>query len=117
MDEQRLRERADAFGAALVAGDIERASEDLSDQLRSHIGQIVAQLPLPLTTATVERIEVGASHLVILHLVGEGDEVRLATRWKERDGRPTIVEASRITEDTPDPGADDEEAEADSTAG
>jgi hypothetical protein len=31
--------------------------------------------------------------------VGEGDTLRLETRWKDRDGRPTIVEASRVHEE------------------
>ena len=33
----------------------------------------------------------------MLHLVGETDETRLETRWKERDGRPTIVEVSHLS--------------------
>jgi hypothetical protein len=34
---------------------------------------------------------------VVLHLVGETD-VRFQTRWKDRNGRPTIVEMSHIAE-------------------
>jgi hypothetical protein len=34
-----------------------------------------------------------------VRLVGEGDPLRLETRWKDRDGRPTIVEASRVHEE------------------
>ncbi len=36
----------------------------------------------------------------MLLLVGEGDNtVQLETRWKDREGRPTIVEASRVHEE------------------
>ncbi|MBA3796518.1 MAG: hypothetical protein H0X20_04760 [Chloroflexi bacterium] len=118
MDEQAVREHAQSHCDALVAGDVERASTELSEELRSNIGPLLAQLPLPLTEATVESVEQGGTAFIaVLRLVGESEEIRLQTRWKDRDGRPTIVEASRITEDTPDAGADDEEAEPDSTAG
>jgi hypothetical protein len=104
MDPQIVRERAEAFSAALVAGDMERASGDLSRELQSNLGTLVAILPLPLTEAVVESVEVGGSgYLAVLHLVGEQAEIRLQTRWKERDGQPTIVETSHVTELTPEP--------------
>jgi len=99
MDPQAVRERAQAFCAALVAGDIDRAADELSQELRTSLGAIVAILPLPLAEATIESIEIGGSgHVAVLHLIGESTEVRLQTRWKDRDGRPTIVEASHIVE-------------------
>jgi len=110
MDEQAVRERAQACLDALLAGDVEVAAEAFSDGLRNNLGPIMAQLPLPLTEATVESVEVGGYGTVaILHLVGETD-VRFQTRWKERDGRPTIVEMSHIVE--PEPGPEAAEAEA-----
>jgi hypothetical protein len=104
MDPQIVRERAEAFNAALIAGDMERASGDLSRELQTNLGSLVSILPLPLTEAAVESVEVGGSgYIAVLHLVGEQAEIRLQTRWKERDGRPTIVETSHITEATPEP--------------
>lgn len=103
MDPQAVRERAQAFSAALVAGDIDRAAEELSQELRTNLGAIVAilPLPLPLAEATIESVEIGGSgYVAVLHLIGESTEVRLQTRWKDRDGRPTIVEASHIVEAT-----------------
>ncbi len=118
MDEQAVREHAQSHCDALVAGDVETASAELSEELRSNIGPLLAQLPLPLTEATVESVEQGGTAFIaVLKLVGESEEVRLQTRWKERDGRPTIVEASRITEATPEPSAADDQAEPDSTTG
>jgi hypothetical protein len=55
--------------------------------------------------------------ICVLRVVGESEEVRLQTRWKERDGRPTIVEASRIIEAMPEPSAAGDQAEPDSTTG
>ncbi len=111
MDEQTVREHADAFCEALVAGDIDRASEDLSEQLRANLGQLVAMLPMPLATATVQSLERTASGFrAVLHLVGESDETRLETRWKDRDGRPVIVEVSHLTEQAAVPAEGEPEA-------
>ena len=102
MEEQTVREQADDFCEALVAGDIERGAQHLSDQLHANLGQLVAMLPMPLTTATVEAIERTASGFrAVLHLVGETDETRLETRWKDRDDQPVIVEVSHLTEEAP----------------
>ena len=98
MDEQQVRERAEAVCAALVAGDVARMSEDVSDQLRQNLGEVVALLPLPATEATVESIEHGgAAYVVVVRLVGENEEVRVQSRWKDRDGHPTIVEMSHLS--------------------
>ena len=98
MDEQAVREHAQGHLDALIAGDVGRALEDLSSQLRSQPGELMAMLPLPLTSAEVESVDkAGAGYTAVLHLVGETDETRLETRWKERDERPTIVEVSHLS--------------------
>ncbi len=59
----------------------------------------MSQLPLPLTEAAVESVEVaGSGYVAVLHLTGETDDIRIETRWKDRDGRPTLVEASHVIE-------------------
>ena len=108
MDVQTVRQHADAYVEALLAGDIERASEEFSEQLKSNIGEIVSQLPLPLTEAAVESVEVaGSGYVAVLHLTGETDDIRMETRWKDRDGRPTLVEASHVIERTAAPTTED----------
>lgn len=102
MDADLVRQHAQAHCDALLAGEIDKAVEDFSEQLRSNAGSTIALLPLPLTEATVESVEPGGKgYVAILRLVGESDEVRLETRWKDRDGRPTIVEASHVTAPAP----------------
>lgn len=111
MDPLAVRERAQAYCDALIDGDIERAAEELSRELRSNLGSLVAILPLPLTEATVESVEVGGSgYVAMLRLVGGAGEIELQTRWKERDGHPTIVEVSHVAE----PVAPEAPSEADS---
>ena len=98
MDETQVRERAEAVCAALVAGDVGKATEDFSKELRQNLGEVVALLPLPATEATVDSIERGSSgFVVVLRLVGETEEVLLQTRWKERDDQPTLIELSHLS--------------------
>jgi hypothetical protein len=120
MEEAQVRERAEAVCAALVAGDVGKAAEDFSKELRQNLGEVVALLPLPATEATIDSIERGASgFVVVLKLVGETEEVLLQTRWKERDDQPTLIELSHLSatekaiqsgELEPDTGETDEEA-------
>jgi len=99
MEEQDVRGRAEALCAGLVAGDIGRATEDFSQELRRNLGEVLALLPLPSNEATVESIERGggSGYTVVLRLVGETDEVLIQTRWKERDDHPTVIEVSHLS--------------------
>ena len=113
MDEQDVRRHAEAFCEALMAGNVDRAIEDFSKELHQNLGEVVALLPLPSSQATIESIERGGSSFVVaLRLVGENDEVVIETRWKDRDGRPTIVEASHLSR-TETAAATDGDSEAD----
>jgi hypothetical protein len=104
MDEQSVREHAQAHCDALLSGDIGLAAKEMSRELQSSLGPFVAMLPLPLTAASVESVEMaGKAYRAVLNLVGDSGTIRLETRWKDRDGRPTIVEASHIPEAPPPP--------------
>jgi hypothetical protein len=97
MDAQVVREHAESYCTALLDGDMTRAAEELSRELQANLGPLVAILPLPLTEATVVSVEVGGSgYVAMLRLVGESGEIEFRTRWKDRDGRPTLVEASHV---------------------
>jgi hypothetical protein len=116
MEEQDVRARAEAMCAALVSGDIGQATTDFSDELRRNLGEVIALLPLPATGASVESIERGgtSAFVVVLELVSESETVQVQTRWKERDGRPTVIEASHLSrvELAPPPGDEDADGEA-----
>lgn len=99
MDEPIVREHVQALCDALLAGDVGRASQEMSRELQANLGPLVAMLPLPLTGARIETIDmVGTGYLALLNLVGDEGSIRLQTRWKERDGRPTMVEGSHLPE-------------------
>jgi hypothetical protein len=98
MNEDTVRDRAALVGEALIAGDVDRAIGHLSPELRRNLGEVVALLPLPATEVNVESVERTASgYAVVLELIGATDQVRVQTRWKERDGEPTIVEISHLS--------------------
>lgn len=98
MDEPTVRDRAQAFCDALAAGDVDRAIEAMSPELRRNVGEVLALLPLPANEVTVESVDrSGAGYNVVIRLSGESDEDLIQTRWKDRDGEPTIVEASHLS--------------------
>jgi hypothetical protein len=98
VNEEDVRGRAEAAGEALVAGDVDRVVGFLSDELRRNLGEVVALLPLPASEVNVESIERTASgYAVVFELTGASDQTRIQTRWKDRDGEPTIVEVSHLS--------------------
>ena len=99
MDEQTIREHAQAVCDSLSAGDIGAASKHMSRELQANLGQVVAMLPLPLTDASVGDVEMTKTgYRATLELTGEGGALTLETRWKERDGQAVMVEASHLAE-------------------
>src|SRR5450755_669287 len=98
MDDQIVREHAQSFCDALLAGDIDRAIGFLSQELHRNLGEVIALLPLPAKDVAIDSIEAGGpGYNVVLQLVGETETVLIQTRWKDRDGTPTIVEASHLS--------------------
>lgn len=114
LTETEVRERAAAFGDALVAGNVDQAISDLSPELRRNLGEVLALFPLPATEATVQSVEhSGSGYNVVLRLVGETDEVEVSTRWKDRDGEAKVVEASHLSRTARPELETDEETTAD----
>jgi hypothetical protein len=100
MDEQAVRQGAGEFIEALKSGDIGKASQQMSPELRQNLGEVVAMLPLPLSEGAIEAVETtGSGYRAILGLSNEGGSMRLETRWKDRDGTATIVEASHVADE------------------
>jgi hypothetical protein len=114
MEEPAVRERAEALCAALVAGDVDAAIAVFSQELRRNLGEVLALLPLPAIEGTVDSIERGGSgFVVVLRLVGESEEVLIQTRWKDRDGEPTLIELSHLSKTVTAPQESDDERAAD----
>jgi hypothetical protein len=98
MEDAAVRERAEAMCEALVAGDVDRAIGDFSEELKRNLGEVLALLPLPANEATIQSFERGGSgYNVGIRIAGETEEVEIQTRWKDRDGEPKMVEASHLS--------------------
>jgi hypothetical protein len=116
VDEPTIRTHAQAMADALVEGDVERALTDLSPELRRNMGEVVALLPLPATEATVEAVDAtGSGWTAVVRMVGESEENTISTRWKDRDGRPTLIEVSHLSRQARAPEQGDEAAAGEST--
>ena len=90
----------------------DEATADFSEQLRRNLGEVLALIPLPASEATVESVEHGpSSYNAMLRVVGATEEVEIQTRWKDHDGKPTVVEASHLSR-TPIVEAVEEDAES-----
>jgi hypothetical protein len=98
MNDDPIAAQARTLANALVAGNVDAAIASFSPELRRNLGEVLALFPLPATEATIESVEhAGAGYNVVIRLVGEAEETQVMTRWKLRDGRPTVVEASHLS--------------------
>jgi hypothetical protein len=95
MDEDKIREHAQAHGAALVAGDPNRAAQDLTDEAKAAAGPVMKALPRPVETAEVTSVTAeGDEYVAGILYSGGGSETLVVSRWAERGGRPMIVALS-----------------------
>lgn len=98
VDQDAVLNAAQEFCDSLAAGDVDQAMAAFSPELRRNAGEVLALLPLPATEVAIESLErSGAGFNVVLRLSGESNEDLVQTRWKDRDGRPTLVEASHLS--------------------
>ncbi|MDQ3645552.1 MAG: hypothetical protein M3345_01300 [Actinomycetota bacterium] len=92
MDETSVRQRAQAHGDAVVAGDLRAAGGDLSPTAREQAGGVMGQLPRPTTAAEVASLEQGEDDWVaLIRYSGEDAEVVVESRWAEVEGELKIV--------------------------
>ncbi len=119
MDDQAVRDHALTLCDALVAGDIGAATQDFSGELRQNLGEVVALLPLPAREATVDSIaRTPSGFTVVIRIVGDAQQVMLQTRWKDRNGQPTLVEVSHLSQaETAPAQPDSEKADTSDAAG
>ena len=99
MDEVPLRNHVDAHAKAVIHNDLESVTNDFAPELRGQVSDVAEQLPQPVTSADVERVDVAEDHAdVRIRYSNEEESVGIRTRWEEIDGRPMIVEAEPVEE-------------------
>jgi hypothetical protein len=95
MDENAVRERADAHGQAVVAGDLNRAGGDLTKEAMAGAGSVMKSLPRPVTGAEIESVEsADDGYVVLIRYSGTDSEVKVRSRWVDEAGTPKIAELS-----------------------
>ena len=117
MEDDDIRAQARMFAEALAAGNVDAAIQSFSAELRRNLGEVIALFPLPATEATVTSVDhAGSGYNVVIRLVSEAEETQVQTRWKVRDGGPTIVEASHLSRTATAPAAEAEAEETEDSA-
>ncbi len=92
MDENLVRQRAEAHGQATVAGDLKRAGSDLTSEAMAQAPGVMRSMPSPLTASEVTELAASGDECVAtIRYVGESGEAIVASRWAERDGELKIV--------------------------
>ncbi|MGI8775494.1 MAG: hypothetical protein ACR2KQ_10910 [Actinomycetota bacterium] len=99
MDESVVKERAQAHGDAVVSGDLRAAGADLDGAVMKKAGEVMSQLPKPLTAAEITSVSAeDDSMTVAIGYRGADSIVTVASVWAERGGQPKIIDLS-ILED------------------
>jgi hypothetical protein len=92
MDEQRVREDAEAHGNAVVRNDLRTAGSYLSPEAMKAAQAVMGELPLPLQSAEVSEVTSdGAAVVAQIRYAGESGQKVVESRWEDRDGDPKIV--------------------------
>jgi hypothetical protein len=98
----KVRDIVEAHGQAVADGDMQRALADFTEAGAKHpnTGPTVAQLPQPVKTATVERLDQQADGSYIAHVRYGGDEKSTVVRsvWEQAGDRPYITSVSVVDE-------------------
>ena len=93
MDENTVKQHAEAHGKAVVAGDMRTAGSDLTPEAAAQAPGVMGKLPRPTTAAEILKVEVAGDQAVV-HVLYKGSdaETTVISRWADRDGRPMIVD-------------------------
>jgi hypothetical protein len=97
MDESRTRGQIHDHADAVVRGDIDTVTADFAPELRPQVPQIAQSLPMPVKSADVLKVDVGDEETVAeIRYTGDSGQVTIRTRWRDVEGRPSIVAGEPI---------------------
>jgi hypothetical protein len=97
MDTATIRRHAEAHADAVVAGDLRRAAEDLTDSGKADAPAVMDGLPKKIDSASVTDItrKNGESTSVTTYS-GEGRDISVLSHWIDVDGRPMITKLTLL---------------------
>ena len=92
MDENSIRQHAEAHANAVRAGDLGRAASDLTDEAKQNAPSVMKALPRPITSVSVEDVRAqGDAYVARILYQGDESKATVASRWVEEAGRPMIA--------------------------
>src|SRR4051812_6436666 len=98
MDQQAMEQTAEQHAYAVVRGDMRAVAADLAPALRPEFSEVGKQLPRPVQSADVRRVDAREDHAIVeIEYSGDGKTVTLQSRWEDRDGGPLIVEFKPVS--------------------
>jgi hypothetical protein len=92
MDDAKTRKQVQDHADAVVRGDMDTVIGDFSEELRPQAPELAKGLPLPVKSAEVLSVDVGAEESTVqIKYTGDSGVLTIETQWRDIDGRPTIV--------------------------
>ncbi|MBA2614492.1 MAG: hypothetical protein H0U90_01725 [Actinobacteria bacterium] len=92
MDESTVREAAEIHARATVERDYDTAGSYLSEETKVSAGEVMRQMPRPLTASEVVSVEEsGGAFTARIRYSGDEGATTVDSRWEEAAGSPTIV--------------------------
>jgi hypothetical protein len=93
MEEEAVRQRAEAHAQATVAGDLNTAGSDLTKDAVPAAGAVMKKMPTSLTGSAIEGVRAdGDEYVVLIRYSSDDSEAVVESRWADRGGRPRIVD-------------------------
>ena len=97
MDEVPTRNHAEAHAKAVVDGDMDAVMADFVPEMRGSVGEIAQQLPQPVESAEVKKVDVEDDRATVeIQYSNDDQSLTIRTRWEEVDGRPMIVSGEPV---------------------
>ena len=92
MDEAKTKSTIQAHAEAIARGDMDAAVADFCAEMQPHVPELAKALPLPVSSAEVQSVDVGDDESVaLIRYKGDSGEVTIRSRWQDVDGRARIV--------------------------
>jgi hypothetical protein len=97
MDEARVREYAERHGKSVERGDMAAVASDLVEDLHPQLPAIGQILASSCDKAEALSVEPAGDHAIVhIRYSGADKTVTIRSRWEDRGGTPTIVDAGPV---------------------
>jgi hypothetical protein len=97
MEVATVRDRCQDHADAMVAGDLNRAAEDLTESCKADAAVVMKAIPRRLDSARVTNVSAeGEQAQADIVYTGEGRDVTVRSTWADIEGRPYITKLTLV---------------------